>query len=172
MMRALSNAMGFIVGVAVCALLAATCVIVFAEVLSRYLGVGEMAWSDEAARFLFIWMALLGAALGVKDGSHFSINFLTDVMPLRLRAGVLLCGAVLTSFVYGVMIVEGMWLVSLNSDQMSPALGVSMSVPYFVVPLSGALMLFFTWANVAADCRTWGSGAALLDRSSLSNAVE
>ena len=44
-------------------------------------------WTEEMARFLFIWMVMLGAMIGVRDGSHFDV----DVWPeLKPRANALL----------------------------------------------------------------------------------
>jgi TRAP-type C4-dicarboxylate transport system permease small subunit len=171
-MKILSHWIGIVVGAIVCVLLVATCVIVFAEVVSRYLSIGSLAWSDEAARFLFIWTALLGAALGVKDGSHFAIHFVADLVPVPMRGGLVVFGAVGTSLVYGVMIWQGARLAVQNSDQLSPALDVSMSIPYLVVPVSGALMLFFTWVNVIDQWKQPGRQPPLLDQSSLPNVVE
>jgi TRAP-type C4-dicarboxylate transport system permease small subunit len=70
------------------------------------------------------------------------------------------------------MIVEGWRFVIFNQTQLSPALDMSMSVPYLVVPVSGALMLFFTWTNVVMNWKHPGMRPPLLDESSLPNAVE
>jgi TRAP-type C4-dicarboxylate transport system permease small subunit len=171
-MKTLANGIAYAVGAVVCVLLIATCVIVFAEVVSRYLSIGSLAWSDEAARFLFVWTALLGAALGVKDGSHFAIHFVSDIMPAPMRAALVVFGAIGTSLVYGVMVWQGARLVVQNGEQLSPALDMSMSVPYLVVPVSGALMLFFTWVNVIEQWQRPGRQPPLLDPSSLPNIVE
>jgi TRAP-type C4-dicarboxylate transport system permease small subunit len=171
-MKKLSDAVAFVAGAVVCVLLVAACVIVFTEVLLRYLSLGSLAWADEAARFLFIWMSLLGAALGVREGIHFTINFISDAVPNQVRRGLVLIAAVGSSLVYLVMIVEGWRFVIFNQTQLSPALDMSMSVPYLVVPVSGTLMLFFTWTNVEMNWKHPGMRPPLLDESSLPNAVE
>ena len=44
-------------------------------------------WTEEMARFLFIWMVMLGAMIGVRDGSHFDV----DIWPeLKRRANAML----------------------------------------------------------------------------------
>ena len=156
-MRTLANWIGAVVAFAAGTLLFITCVVVFTEVVLRYLLLGSLAWADEGARFLFIWTALLGAVLGVKDGSHFTIVTLVDRLPSVMRSAVLFAGAVGASLVFGVMIREGWKLVLLNQDQISPSLGMSMSIPYLVVPVSGALMLLFTWVNVIDGWRRPGT---------------
>lgn len=167
-MKTLANGIGWIVAFVAGALLLATCVIVFMEVVSRYLTLSSIAWSDEAARFLFIWTALLGAALGVKDGSHFTILTIVEQFPRTARFLVLVLSAVGASLVFGVMIREGWTLVMLNRDQISPSLSVSMSVPYLVVPVSGALMLFFTWVNLIEEWRRPHEPPSVDDRAAAS----
>jgi C4-dicarboxylate transporter, DctQ subunit len=152
-MKTLARWIGTVVAFVAGVLLLATCVIVFTEVMLRYFNLGSLAWADEGARFLFIWTALLGAVLGVKDGAHFTITMLVARFPGSLRALVLLAGAVGASLVFGVMVRDGWGLVLLNLEQISPSLGISMSAPYLVVPVGGALMLFFTWVNVIDELR-------------------
>jgi TRAP-type C4-dicarboxylate transport system permease small subunit len=41
----------------------------FTEVIPRYI------WTEEAARFLLVWMVMIGAMIGVREGSHFIVDF-------------------------------------------------------------------------------------------------
>src|SRR4030095_12090461 len=38
-------------------------------------------WTEEMARFLFIWMVMLGAMIGVRDGTHFEVDVWPDLRP-------------------------------------------------------------------------------------------
>src|SRR5258708_23567885 len=38
-------------------------------------------WTEEMARFLFIWMVMLGAMIGVRDGSHFDVDVWPELKP-------------------------------------------------------------------------------------------
>lgn len=129
-----------------------TC-IVFTQVLLRYFFLHPLAWAEESARFLFIWVALLGAALGVKDRAHFSITMVSARFPASIRPALNVLLAVSASWIFYIMITEGWGLVLLNRNQESPAIGVLMSIPYFVIPLSGLLMLIFTWSDLITH---WG----------------
>ena len=53
----------------------------FTELIPRYL------WTEEASRFLFIWMVMLGAMIGVREGTHFEVDVWPDLRP---RANALL----------------------------------------------------------------------------------
>ncbi|MGE5620786.1 MAG: TRAP transporter small permease [Sphingomonadaceae bacterium] len=123
-------------------------VVVFLQVVFRYFLYMPLAWAEEGARFLFIWVALLGAALGVKDRAHFAITMAVDRFPRKVREVVRVLIALGGSYIFYIMITEGWMLVLLNRNQESPALGLVMSIPYLVIPISGLLMLYFTWADL------------------------
>ena len=57
-----------LLGVSVAALL----VPVTLQIVSRYTAlIPSYIWNEEMARFLFIWMVMLGAMIGVREGTHF-----------------------------------------------------------------------------------------------------
>jgi TRAP-type C4-dicarboxylate transport system permease small subunit len=43
-------------------------------------------WTEEMARFLFVWMVMIGAMLGIREGAHFEVDVWPRAMPLRARA--------------------------------------------------------------------------------------
>src|SRR5438045_7514196 len=52
------------------------------QVISRYTAlIPAWIWTEELSRFLFIWMIMLGAMIGVRDGSHFVVDILPDIAP-------------------------------------------------------------------------------------------
>ena len=73
------------------------------QIISRYTAlIPSYIWTEEMARFLFIWMVMIGAMVGVREGSHFEV----DVWPtlgakataaLQLAAG---AGILLFAFVF------------------------------------------------------------------------
>lgn len=57
--------------------------IVFIEVVRRYVFNWSSSWSEETAIYAFIWMVYLAAAKGVKERSHLSVDFLVRLMGRR-----------------------------------------------------------------------------------------
>jgi len=52
------------------------------QVISRYTAlIPSWIWTEELSRFLFIWMIMLGAVIGVREGSHFVVDVLPDLPP-------------------------------------------------------------------------------------------
>ena len=53
---------------------------IFLQVVFRYVIKYSLPWSEELARYLFVWFALMGAAVAVKDNAHFGVDFLVFMM--------------------------------------------------------------------------------------------
>jgi TRAP-type C4-dicarboxylate transport system permease small subunit len=139
-------------------ILAAMTILVFLTVIYRYFLLSPISWGEEMARFMFIALAMLGAALAVKDRSHFTITILTSRFPAFVRVWLQVGIALGTSLLLGIVIDKGWRLTLLNRNQESPALGVPMSVPYSAVPVGAMLMLAFVWLDLIIQWRE-GRGA-------------
>ncbi|MBI2456019.1 MAG: TRAP transporter large permease subunit [candidate division NC10 bacterium] len=114
-------------------------VVVFLQVLGRYVFQYPLPWSEELARYLFIWSSLLGAAIALHRGAHISLGLLRPAgQGAILHQQCLDLGlAVFLTF----LLVEGFRLTLLTTGQPSPALQVPMALIYAAVPTSAALML-------------------------------
>jgi TRAP-type C4-dicarboxylate transport system permease small subunit len=138
-------------------ILAFMTVLVFLTVIYRYFLFAPISWGEELSRFLFIAVSMLGAALAMKDRSHFAITILTDRFPAAVRGWIEVLVALGATALLCIVIDKGWSLTLLNRNQEAPALGVQMSIPYLAVPLGGALMLIFLWLDLAI--RWWGGSA-------------
>ena len=115
-------------------------------VVTRYL-LGEQAkWTEELARFLLIWVSMLGGALAYRQREHLGIDFFVDSLHpdtghgMRLLKQSVVCFAAAAVFLYG-----GIRIVSdaMATGQTTPALGWKMGYVYAAVPLAGAFILLF-----------------------------
>jgi TRAP-type transport system small permease protein len=129
-------------------ILAVMTVLVFLAVIYRYFLLAPISWGEEMARFLFIALSMFGAAIAVKDRSHFMITILTARFPASVRAWLEIGIALGSSGLLSIVITKGWSLTLLNRNQESPALGLPMSIPYAAVPLGGMLMLVFLWLDL------------------------
>lgn len=113
------------------------------QVFSRYVLRDPSSFTDELARYLLIWLALLGAAYITGQKMHIAI----DLLSKKLNSGWIngLVQLAIICFVFLVFIVGGIRLVTitLQLEQQSAALQIPLGYIYLVLPLSGALMLFF-----------------------------
>ncbi|HWU41256.1 MAG TPA: TRAP transporter small permease, partial [Candidatus Acidoferrum sp.] len=129
-------------------ILAAMTILVFLTVIYRYFLLAPISWGEEMARFLFIALSMLGASLAMKDRSHFAITILTARFPAPVRAWLEVVVALGATALLAIVIDKGWSLTLLNQNQISPALGVPMSIPYLAVPLGATLMVIFLWMDL------------------------
>lgn len=142
-------------GVAV-ALLAVTVAIVVLQVFFRYVLNSSLGWSEEAARYLFIWAAVLGFSSCVQARRLFSFEMIAAALP---PAGRRVCSAlfVLAAAVFlWVLIVDGGTLVAGTMTQTSPAIGVPMAAPYAALPVGGVLIALHLLAALGAPAASGG----------------
>ncbi len=72
-----------------------------AQVLLRYLTDQPLAWTEEFARFLFVWTCFLGAVVGARRGTHFAIGIFVDALHGRTKTWVRLSVLLLEAAFYG-----------------------------------------------------------------------
>jgi TRAP-type C4-dicarboxylate transport system permease small subunit len=121
-------------------LMTAITVVVFLQVITRYVLAYPFDWPEELARILFVWVALLGAVVALRRGGHFSIEALTMALPGPLQRSV---SVLLRLTLLGFLILVT-WLGADATlrvrDQLSSGMEISMSYGYASVPVSFALM--------------------------------
>ena len=122
------------------------------QVFTRFVLNDPSTWTEELARFMLIWVSLLGAAVALGRGAHLGIDYFVAKMPEKMRrrteAFVFLCIAVFSLLV---MFVGGLELVRSNLalGQASPALGVKMGYVYLAIPISGFFLTLYAVIGVA-----------------------
>lgn len=127
-----------------CVVLAAVMVIViFAQVVFRYVFEDSLSWSEELGRYLFIWITFLGAALGVRSNAHVALDSLVKVMPPAIQKPVRWIGYLAMLALAVVMVVTGQSLIELGMRQRTAAMQLPMGYVYVVLPVSGALMILY-----------------------------
>ncbi|MDR2945130.1 MAG: TRAP transporter small permease, partial [Candidatus Adiutrix sp.] len=80
-------------------------ILTFLQVVFRYAIEMPLAWSEEGARYLFMWATYLGASVAFYENKHINVTLFTDFLNPRSKAAVLLladilCLAFLAVFVY------------------------------------------------------------------------
>jgi TRAP-type C4-dicarboxylate transport system permease small subunit len=128
-------------------------VVICCQVLFRYLLHQPSPWTEELARYLFIWISMIGAAYGVKTQAHFGFELLVKKMPLRAqRIGHYLVQLCMGLLVF-VLVVYGLRIVNVVAFQITPALQLPMRYVYYSLPVSGVLMAFHLIHHFLVSCR-------------------
>lgn len=135
-------------------LMAALVTAVSWQVISRYIFSAPSSWTEEVARFLLIWIGVLGASYAFRTGVHLGL----DVLPKKLTgtpATVLKMFTVLVVMIFSVsvLMVGGSSLVMLTWElkQYSAVLGLPIAFVYSVIPISGVLISYYAIALAMGD---------------------
>jgi len=116
------------------------------QVLSRYLLQAPSSTSEEIARFLLIWISMIGAVYCYRTQAHLGLNILTNKMATKQKQNAeFFSHALIFSFSALVLVIGGSQLVNLSYHpvQSSPALSLPMGLVYLVLPLTGSLFCFY-----------------------------
>ncbi|MGF1702127.1 TRAP transporter small permease [Photobacterium makurazakiensis] len=117
------------------------------QVISRYVIGKPSTITDELARYLFMWVALIGAAYTTGQKRHLAIDLLTmKLTGKRKLINEIFIQFAIAAFAFIVLVYGGtnLALKTLATGQVTPALGLEMGYIYFCLPISGALMIFYS----------------------------
>ncbi|KJD36916.1 C4-dicarboxylate ABC transporter permease [Tamlana sedimentorum] len=141
--KILGNALIVIMGVMV--------INVLWQVFTRFVMGTPSSFTDELARYLMIWLGILGAAYVSGRNMHVAI----DVLPLRSSSKTqkkikLLVYVLIIVFALLAMVIGGSRLVYITYilDQFSPALQMPLAVVYAAIPLSGLLIIYYKVSDI------------------------
>lgn len=128
------------------AVMVALVVCVVWQVFSRYVLNQPSTLTDELARFLMIWVGLLGAAYTVGAQRHLSIDLLAMTLPPRKQKLLsVLINLLILLFSGSVIVTGGLKLIAktLTTSQVSAAMQIPMGYVYLILPLSGLIIMFY-----------------------------
>jgi TRAP-type C4-dicarboxylate transport system permease small subunit len=136
------------------ALLAVLVLVVVWQVFTRQVLDAPSVWSEELAKYLFVWLSFLGTALVFGERGHIAIDFLVRKMPAGAQRGVAALGQVVTLVFAGLVLVYGGGnLAELTWTQAVPSLPLMVGWLYLVLPVSGVLVLFYSAHHLVAVVR-------------------
>jgi TRAP-type C4-dicarboxylate transport system permease small subunit len=121
-------------------LLAAMVVIVFANVVMRYVIGTSVIWSEEAARHLMIWMTFAGSGLALRAGAQLGIDTLQNALSPRAARALRLALAAGMFVLFVLLAWYGVDYALRTRFQVSAALGISMIYVYIGMPVGCLLM--------------------------------
>jgi TRAP-type C4-dicarboxylate transport system permease small subunit len=133
------------------------CTVLFVGVYSRYVMGQAVPWSDEVARYLFIWLVFLGAAVAVRRRAHYAVHLIVDRFAKRAKFAtelfywVIIMGFSVFITIQGLKVMEGV------SVQISPALELNLSWVFLAIPVHGVLSFLYAgahfWQGIRAEMK-------------------
>lgn len=127
-------------------------VAVFLQVMFRFFMDQPLAWTEELARYLLVWLTFLGSAYAMSIKAHIGTEYIQKFLSPLVNKVVLSLAALLSILFFLVMIYQGYLLSIRSMTQTSPSLLLPMGYVYMVIPISGVLLimnvLHVTWKDI------------------------
>lgn len=115
--------------------------VIFGQVVARYVFHHSLAFSEELARYLFVYVVFFGTAVVAKNNGHIIMEAFISVLKGKVAKYTRIL-AFLSTFLFMVIIFYyGIRMMIISSYQISPALRISMSYVYLAMPIAAFVML-------------------------------
>jgi TRAP-type C4-dicarboxylate transport system permease small subunit len=130
------------------------------QIVARFTAlIPAFIWTEELARFLFIWMVMLGAMIGIREGTHFEVDVWPELAPrptalLRIVSHVCVLVFALVFIWWGIEFTRFGW------DQLSEIAELPMWTIFIAWPIAGATWVLFLGESLMANLRILRHGSA------------
>ena len=128
-------------------------IVAWMHVTGRYVFNSALTWSEEFLRFAIVWYALLSASILHKRNGHLGITIIREAMPSSMQHILKRVVIYLGTLTVALVTVFGAILVYRTQAQNTPALGVSMALPYAAIPFSFLLMTVYGITHIIRDAK-------------------
>jgi TRAP-type transport system small permease protein len=122
-------------------LLAAMALIVFANVVLRYLTNASIEWGEEVSRHMMIWLTFLGSGIVLRYGGHIAIENMQDALPTTLARVVRALVALLLIAFFIMLMWTGFAYTQRAMMQLTASTQIPFGYIYAAIPVGGALLL-------------------------------
>lgn len=128
-------------GYALAGIMAIMTIVIFSQVVARYIIGSSLAWSEELSRFLMIYMILIGAALALRDKQLIAVEILPEILKGTLKRWLTIIVQLISIIFYVVLMIYGFKVAQSFGNQIAPGTGISMFFIYLSLPIGGVLLL-------------------------------
>jgi TRAP-type C4-dicarboxylate transport system permease small subunit len=150
--KRLNDSLSAILRVLLTVLMGLLIVPVVLQIASRFItAMPHFIWTEEIARFCFIWIIMIGATIAVREGAHFTLDLFARPGSARsIAIGRLFAhGAML--IVAGIFVWFGYPFARFGFVQQSELTGLNMAAIHVAWPLAGVLITLFLVEKIGAD---------------------
>ncbi len=131
------------------ALMVAMVVIIFVNVVLRYVFDSGIVWSEEVALLLAVWFIFIAMSLGVKQGLHINLTVIPDkVLPKGAAKFFQIIENLVVVVIGVVMLVDGYRLVGITMRSIMPATRLPAGLLYAVLPVSAVILIYESMADL------------------------
>jgi len=123
------------------------------QIISRYTAlIPSYIWTEEMSRFLFIWMVMLGAMIGIREGTHFEVDIWPE-LGRRANAALRIVSHAFVLVFALVFLHWGLKFVQFGWYQESELAEMPMPFIFVAWPLAGATWILFLGEALISNWR-------------------
>lgn len=123
-------------------ILAVMSILIFWQVVSRHFFGTPLSWSEELARFLMIYLIMIGSALATKDGGMISVDVLLERFESsRLKPYIITVAQIISIIFFVVLFIYGYQFAMNSFNQIAPGSQISMGWIYLSIPIGAVLLI-------------------------------
>jgi TRAP-type C4-dicarboxylate transport system permease small subunit len=118
-------------------------VIVFAQVIFRYVFEFSLSWGSEFSQYGMVWLCFLGAALATRDRDHTRVDFFINLLPRRFYPIVnVLVNLIIIAFIL-YLSYSSIPITKAFMKDITPGLGIPYGYVSLALPVGGLLMVIY-----------------------------
>lgn len=117
--------------------------IIIVQVFRRQMFGSSFPWVEEAARYLFIWTIFIASAIGVKEKSHASVEFLLKKMKTKKKYILIIIKHLLMIFFFFTLVIVGINRTSTSFGELAASFPLLKGWAYLAIPTGGLFMLYY-----------------------------
>ena len=136
-----NDAMNKVFGYFLAFVLAFMIVIIFWQVIARYVVGSSLSWSEELSRFLMIFLVLIGSSIALRDGKLIAVEVVQDALKGNAKKCLKIIAQLISIVFYVILIKYGMEVANSFGNQVAPGTRISMYFIYLSLPIGGLLLL-------------------------------
>ena len=118
------------------------------QVFNRFWFHLPVAWTEEAARYLFVWLSLIGVIRSVRERANIEVDLFVQMLPPRLQAAVDVLANVLLLVFLAALFYSSMIMLPMTARRRISTMNISAFYLYVAIPISASLMILFTLKNM------------------------
>lgn len=139
-------------------MIAVMAIVVFLQVIFRFILKASLPWSEEVSRYLQVYITYFGTAYGIRTGAHLGIEAFTLLLPKPVRRVLAVFVQVISVFVCSLILKFGVDIVrtQMISRQVSPAMHIPMWMIYIAIPIGMGLCIIRYIIEIIREIKTLG----------------
>lgn len=126
---------------------------IFAAVVSRYVLRSSIPFSEELGRYIFVWITFIGMSRCIANDKHVALDLIAHALKGKALRIWKIATYVISMVFFGALTYGGVMLYNVGKRQKSPTMRIPMNYMYVIIPICGALALFFLVMKIVDEVK-------------------